>query len=337
MGSEAKYHHLIPQTYMSAWANSSGTLLVKNLHTGETEKKNKEKFLGVNHYHSIIAGMPICTEDDAKEIFKILNDYDVSYQGRIVANPLELNQLYYDYENWTVTRKSDGSIAAKKPIKAAIDQVKIRDIETTWSTKYENRWQAIREEIENKVLFVKNCEVPEFQKDFLMRFYTSMDWRGFATNLLFIQAFDALCKDAVAFDEIVIPVDERELPFFETAYDYFKHCLLLKYFRRFLNDDGPMYLHANQNIKFINFHFLIADGATRFNTSDNPSFWCTREDGLKIGLMPIEPRILMAQGKNTDNEPMYSVTHITDDAVKKYNRWIEENAEQYIILDNTQP
>ena len=79
MGSEAKYHHLIPQTYMSAWANSSGTLLVKDLHTGETEKKNKEKFLGVNHYHSIIAGMPICTEDDAKEIFKILNNYDVSY------------------------------------------------------------------------------------------------------------------------------------------------------------------------------------------------------------------------------------------------------------------
>ena len=103
---------------------------------------------------------------------------------------------------------------------------KIRDIETTWSTKYENRWPSIREEIENKVLFVKNGEVPEFHKDFLMRFYTSMDWRGFATNLLFTQAFDALCKDAVAFDEIEIPVDERELPFFETAYDYFKHCFV---------------------------------------------------------------------------------------------------------------
>ena len=43
MGSEAKYHHLIPQTYMSAWANSSGTLLVKDLHTGETEKKINER------------------------------------------------------------------------------------------------------------------------------------------------------------------------------------------------------------------------------------------------------------------------------------------------------
>lgn len=29
--AQAKYHHLIPQVYMSAWANASGTLQVEFL------------------------------------------------------------------------------------------------------------------------------------------------------------------------------------------------------------------------------------------------------------------------------------------------------------------
>lgn len=29
--TQAKYHHLIPQTYMSAWANQSGTLNIEFL------------------------------------------------------------------------------------------------------------------------------------------------------------------------------------------------------------------------------------------------------------------------------------------------------------------
>ncbi len=335
MGSEAKYHHLIPQTYLSAWANSSGTLRIWDIKENKEECRNKEKFFGVNHYHSIVAGMPICTEDDAKTIFNGLKDYNITYQGKIITDPLKLNQIYYDFENWEITRKSDGSIAAKKPIKKDIDGKKIRDIETTWSTKYENCWPAVREEIIKRVLQSGNGNIPEFQKNFLMRFYTSMDWRGFASDQLFSQTYDALCKDALAFDEIDIPTDERELPFFETVYDYFRHCLLLKYFRRFLNEDGPMYYHACQNLKYTSFHFLIADGPTYFITSDNPSFWCNREDGLRVGLMPIEPRILMAQGKSTDQDPVYSVTHITEAAVKKYNSWIEENAERYVVLDNS--
>ncbi len=337
MGSKAKYHHLIPRTYLSAWANTSGTLLVKNIETGGIADKNKGNFFGINYYHSIIAGMPICTKDDAEKIFASLKDYNVVYQGVPVTDPLELNRIYYDFNSWEITRKSDGSVAAKKPIKADIDQVKVRDIETAWATKYENKWPAIRDEIEKNVLNVGNGEIPEFEKDFLTLFYTSMDWRGFASDPLFLQSFDKLGKNIIALDEIEIPEDERKLSFFETEYDYFKHCLLLNFFRKFLNEDGPMYFHACQNMKYTSFHFLITDGPTYFITSDNPSFWCNREDGLRVGLMPIEPRILMIQGKDTYQDQLYSVTHITETAVKKYNRWIEENAEQYVVLDNSRP
>lgn len=334
MGNKAKYHHLIPQTYMSAWANASGTLKYKNLVTGEFDTKNKDNLCGINHYHSIVAGMPICTADDADNIFSIMKDYKVVYEGKEVTSNLELNQIYYDFGSWEITRKSDGTIASKKPIKAAIDQVKIRDIEENWSVKYENKWTNVRNTIENNVLTVSG-EIPEFDKEFLMKFFISIDWRSIASEPLFTDQFRWLGVEVLSMDEVEIPEEERGLPFFETMADYFKHCLLLKLYRRFLNDDGPIYEHIQQSLQHTSFHFLIADGVTKYVTSDNPSFVHLREDGSKVGIMPITPRILLAQGKKSDTDPVYCVTHITDEAVQKYNKIIEDNAEQYVIYDNT--
>lgn len=94
---------------------------------------------------------------------------------------------------------------------------------------------------------------------------------------------------------------------------------------------GVIYNLAVENLKYTNFHFLIADGPTYFDTSDNPSFIFTRNDSLKEGLMPITPKILLAQGKKTDKEEGYCVTHITDEAVKRYNCVIRSNASEFII------
>ncbi len=245
-----------------------------------------------------------------------------------------MNQIYYDFENWEITRKSDSTVASKKHIKATIDQVKIRDIEENWSVKYENNWPTIRSKIEQNVLN-SSGDIPEFDKDFLMKFFVATDWRSAVSEPLFQENFKWLGSEMLSLDELDIPEDERGLPFFETLYDYFEHCLLLKLYRRFLNDDGPMYVQALQNMKYTSFHFLIADGVTKFVTSDNPSFVYTQADGLKVGLMPITPRILLVQGKKSDATSVYCVTHITDDAVKRYNAVIEENADKYVIYDNT--
>lgn len=83
--------------------------------------------------------------------------------------------------------------------------------------------------------------------------------------------------------------------------------------------------------KHTSFYFLIADGKSRFITSDNLSFTCLREGGLKISLMSITPRILMVREKSENSESVYCVTHITEEAVERYNKKIEENALQYII------
>ena len=47
--------------------------------------------------------------------------------------------------------------------------------------------------------------------------------------------------------------------------------------------------------------------------------------------MPITPRILMAQGKCTEDADKYFITHITDEAVKRYNKIIRDNANEFVI------
>lgn len=76
--TQGKYHHLIPQTYMSSWANEAGTFTNRALNNpGGFESRNKENIAEITDYHSIKAGMVICTKDDADKIFTPLTDYTV--------------------------------------------------------------------------------------------------------------------------------------------------------------------------------------------------------------------------------------------------------------------
>ncbi len=84
-------------------------------------------------------------------------------------------------------------------------------------------------------------------------------------------------------------------------------------------------------LQHIDFHFLISDGPNYFNTSDSPSFVFKRDDGLLQGIMPITPRIMLSQGKCTDNSNVYYISHITDEEVQRYNNTIRENALEFII------
>lgn len=325
----AKYHHLIPQTYMSAWANNSGTLKIEFINEpGIIVERNKEHIAGMTDYHSIRAGMPICTATDATEIFKVLSGYTVECDGEILSTPLDLNSHYHDFDKWIVTRP-DGSPVSKKHIKHEIEQVKIKDIEFNWSVKYENNWCPIVLKIEASTLNVPTGSIPEFDKAYLMRFFTALDWRGFSSNKLFEETYENIVNGVL--DNIQIPKNERVLPSLETAADEMRHALLLQFYRRFLNDQGVIYKDAMANLANTNFHFLISDGPTKFITCDSPAFIHKREDGKLLGLLPITPRILMAKGRNSDNTSLFFVTHITDEAVIKYNNTIRGNAEEFII------
>lgn len=330
--SQAKYHHLVPRTYMSSWEHGNGTLYIE-YKDGTVKERNKDRVAGVTDFYSIFVGMPICTKDDTDEIFSFLSEYLVEYSGKVVTDTLELNQIYYDFDNWEITRK-DGTTVSKKKLRNAIDSVKIRDIEVLWSTKYENGWNEMRKKIETEVLGASSDTIPAFDKEFLMKFYTAMDWRGFKSNDQLSNAFDWLCNKVLPFHEVKIPENERELPMFENAADYFKHCYILKSYRKYLNDEGVIYSNAMANLKNASFHFLVSDGVTTFVTSDNPAFIFIRADGKLQGLMSVNPRILLVQGRDIDHDEVYCVSHISDDAVKAYNNIIRQNAKEFVIMDD---
>ena len=332
--TKAKYHHLIPRTYLSAWEHGNGTLYIRYLENkGDVVERNKDNVAGITNYHSIVAGMPIVTKEDADVIFACLDGLEVHYGDTIISDNLELNKIYYDFENWTVYRK-DGFVVSKKRLKSEIDKVKIRDIEALWSSKYEDAWGTIRSELEEAIMNSPDGIIPDTNKEYLMKFYTALDWRSIKSNIQFNVAWEWLCKEVLRLDEIDIPEEERELPMLDNAAEEMKHNLLLKYYRQYLNDSGVIFTHAMANLANTSFHFLVADGSETFYTSDNPVFIFRRRDGKLQGVLPLTPRILMAQGRDSDHETNFYISHITDEAVKRYNAEIEKNASSFIVQLN---
>lgn len=329
--TQAKYHHLIPQTYMSPWANASGTLKVEFINnSGVIVERNKEKIAGVTDFHSIKAGMPLCTQTDTNLIFDCLKPYNIEYDGNAITNTLDMNRYFYDFNNWVITRQ-DGSPVSKKNLRRKIEKVKIKDIEANWSEKYENKWSKQVSIIEHNILSATSDSVPEFDRDYIMKFFTALDWRGFNSNDQFEKLLTWLCNNIIPLGELTIPEDERMLPLLKTAEDEMRHNVLLQYYRQYLNDTGVIFQNALENLKHTSFHFLISDGPTLFITSDTPAFIHERTDGSFMGLLPITPKILLAQGKNTAKESHYYVSHITDEVVQRYNAIIRDKAEEFVI------
>lgn len=330
--TQAKNHHLIPRTYMTPWANHSGTLMVEFLSDpGNIVSRNKEKIAGITDYYSIKAGMPMCTKADTERIFSAVSNYHVKINGVQTTDTLEMNKKFYDFDNWEITRQN-GTKVSKRQIKQEIKQVKIKDIETNWSIKYENNWSSVVQEIEGKVLNTTASQIPSFQKEYLMKFFVALNWRGFHSNEHFENAYRKF--SALLFDDIDIPFGERDLPCLETAHDELRHDLLLRYYRQFLEDKGVIYEQVQKSLQYTGISFLISDGPTLFNASDSPSFVFKRNDGTNQGIMPITPRILLVQRKWSGQNDSFYIHHISDEEVQRYNAIIQGNAVSYIIHAN---
>lgn len=218
----------------------------------------------------------------------------------------------------------DGSAVSKKKLKSEIEKVKIRDIEMMWSSKYEDAWGEVRSDLEGSIISATNGKISDTHKEYLMKFYTALDWRSIKSNMQFQDIFESLCKEVLHLDEIDIPKQERELPMLENAAKEMKHDILLAFYRQYLSDSGVIYTHAMANLANTSFRFLVADGPTMFNTSDNPVFVFRRQDGKLQGVLPLTPRILMAQEKNSEQDQCFYITHIKDEEVIRYNLEIEK-------------
>lgn len=328
IGTQAKYHHLIPRTYLSAWEHGKGTLNVEFFsEPGAIISRNKDNIAGITEYHSIKAGMPICTQSDTDLIFASLSPYKVILDGKQLSNTLDMNKHFAEFDKWTIIRQ-DGTKVSKKPILREIEKVKIRDIEQNWSDKYENNWSEEVSRIENNILNFSADRINEFDKEYIMKFFVALDWRSFTSNEQFNTMINILLE---GLEDTEIPQENRIISQAKTAKEEMRHYLLLNYYRQYLNDTGVMFEFVKAYLKKTSFHFLVSDGAAHFITSDNPSFMHKTETGSLIGLLPITPNILLVQGRDESNTGLYCITHILDEEVQHYNSIIREHAEKFIV------
>ncbi|WP_297423051.1 DUF4238 domain-containing protein [Clostridium sp.] len=320
-------HHLIPRVYLSSWIRSGNTIYSIDKENSKEVPHNIENICKINDYHSIKAGMPCCNEEELKEIFKILSDYEVICNNIKIKKYEEYNKYYYDFEKWSIYKK-DGNLAPKKMIKREIDKVKIVTIEDLWNKKYENKWKQSLEMMEQRILNSNGYEIDEFLKAFWVKFIISMDSRGFIGNKDIKGALNTF-NNYISLDEIDIPFEERIKPFMDNASKEIENNILLAEFRDFLNDKGRLYARAKEYINGINLQFIVANGKEKFLTSDDPSFFY-KEENFYTHIMPITPYILIRFCKLDDKyRNKYPISRVNDKIVKTYNKVIIDNSYKY--------
>lgn len=326
--TDAKYHHLIPKTYMKAWYHLDEKVYV--VYADDLSKVNTEctsEFAGIQHYHTLRAGSPVLKESDCAELFSCLDGLNIGHESNLLSTPLELNNFYYDFDSWIITNK-DGINTDMESIKKYIDGKLHRDIEVLWNHKYENRWNSARCEIKTNILSADSNEIPAFNKDYLIRFFVSIDWRGYKSNDEFNYIYDSLPLEML---DALIPEGKRKYEFCETYNEELKHEVKLKQFYDYLRDTGNMHQQANQHIENLTLCFLIANETNEFITSDNPAFFHTDSAGTR-GIMAITPKILMLLVSNKDNIENYVIKKLNDQEVKQYNQIIANNSVSFVII-----
>lgn len=340
--NQAKYHHLIPRAYLHNWCHtndSSYTFSVNKLE--KAEPININNHFGIDHYHTIKAGMLSCSKEDLIKIFEPLNNIDVYYENRLLTSLTEKNIFYYDFDNWILKYRNEQIIGRKQKnkIKDEINKFKILEIEDLWAQKYENDWKKLYELIQRKLYNSQSNQIDKFYKGKLIRFLVSLDWRSYETNPDFINTLEYINKiSGLNLDTIKIPFKKQEISIDSTELELLKRNYLLKQFRSFLNEDGVIYKQAKEYIKNGAIEFLVATDLAEFITSDNPSFRYETQGG-KQHILPLSPSILVRVGKLPTNRGLnfnerYNIRSIDNNEVAEINSIIIKNAQNKIISRN---
>lgn len=167
MSNQAKYHHLIPRTYLKSWCHSESIYYFKLEDLSTPEERNINNHFGINHYNTIKAGMPIASNEDLERIFKSLSAYSVSYNGNILASVGDYNRYFFDFEEWDIYYPNGTKVSKKKKniIKDEINKEKILDIEHFWGEKYEAGWQMLLSNIKSIIKQTKDGKINGFNAE----------------------------------------------------------------------------------------------------------------------------------------------------------------------------
>lgn len=331
--TKAKKHHLVPRVYLRPWCNENDSVYNLDKESKLITPKNINNNYDRLNFHSLKAGMPILTEEDMEKIFEALSNYDV-YLGETKLKDLRsLNNNYYEFADWRIER--EGKVISRKDkniLKSDIDNKSILDIEKDWNSKYEDRWNGFRDDLLlYRVLKAPNSSIDAVGKGYLMKFIVGMNWRGFSGNEDFNKAYNHI-KSIFGLKDIEVPYEDRNKKYLSTVDKEIENDLLLKYYREFLKDEGPIYIMAKEYISLMTIKFYVASERLEFVTSDNPSFIMKDKSGKNVHMMAISPKVLASIGRDIDKSNKYFIEDINDEKVKEINNIIYENAKIDVIM-----
>jgi hypothetical protein len=319
---EYKYQHYVPQTYLNSWLDDNNQLYLYDSKTNCLIKACKpSNILGEkNLYTKTVNELLACTDEDIKNIFECLKDYNIYINNEKLENEQEYARQYFDFDNWIIKGK-DGRLVSKKKLKNTIEQIRILTIEKNWKM-YEDGWnellKALQEGIDKGNLTIKEIKG---LKDFII----CQQWRTKDNIDNYKQIIDLiLCvlKDDLKDD-------------YEKILDEYARCYFLKKLDEFQNGNKENHiLKVRKALDKLHIVFYKSTGNESFITSDKPVFIIDDNDSFMKGKMnglyfPITPKLLCAMYRGEANK--YTVTDMPENTVRLINNLIKTKSKEFYI------
>lgn len=141
------------------------------------------------------------------------------------------------------------------------------DIEHEWDKQYENHWNRINQQIISDI-FLQVDSLTQIHmmkatinREELIKFMVSIEWRTKFYHPEIQETFDKAMRDnhyGIDFKKIPIPENERLFSLLKTLYDVYAHSIMLKLYRDFIAEKGPIMDEAQKFINEAGIVFLIA-------------------------------------------------------------------------------
>lgn len=341
MSTSAIYHHLVPQTYMRSWKHGkSSVYFVKQGEHELGESKNTKVIGGINNYHSIQAGSLNATEQEYDIFFKIILDcYIVKIKDKELTNSEEMNNFFYDFDNWVIIDKLGNEISSieKNSIKIEITSNYDKTIEEKWNVQYESNWNTIKDNIIKAISDNANSTIISgIMRNDLIEFMVSMEWRTKPYHPAFQNAWSIIKENLIGnlLAYVQIPEKNQPFPFITTAEEEFKHYYFLNQFKKFFKGEGNIMEEVNMIVNDAYVELLIAPEDGEFLTSDNPVCRFTNQDSKLEYVFPICPKIAcrIIKGKDSNLKDKYLISHISKVTLSEYNNELKNNCYNGYIL-----
>lgn len=351
-----KKQHLIPQTYMSAWANNNKKVKVENVKNKQTAIRRTDKILYKDYQYSYRAGMSGCTQDMTNRFFSPLSNLIVKISGIVVTDTMKMNDNWDYFDEWEITDKDETQINAedREVLKREIENVIDNTIEDHWSKEYENHWKSIVKEIEEKILDPSFTSVPAFKKEDLLSFISALAIRQYG-HIKGCEIVISIAEDLFKklFQSELDLVDQyadnnySQLPNKNVSspqpitsnlseHFNFRHDFYQYQYKKDKDMNGGLIEKLRMLLHDLTFQFYVCNESNYFITSDHPVIIGKSCKGHLAALFPITPRIALVLKHTPDDISRYYIFHISGRVVDSFNAEIRRYAQKLVIYPMNQ-